>query len=99
MAVTLTAAQLATAIRLGSDPDETAQAERLLALASEAVTRHAPDAPDVVQDEAVIRLAGYYFDQPQAASGSGWADALRNSGARALLLPYRTHRAGLPDGR
>ena len=94
VAVTLTAAQLAEAIRIGATPEETAQATRLLAVATEAVTKHAPDAPDVVHDEAVIRVAGYLFDAPQAAQGTGYADILRNSGARALLLPYRVHRAG-----
>lgn len=94
MAVTLTAAQLAEAIRLGSTPEETTQSTRLLAVATAAVTKHAPDAPDVVQDEAVIRVAGYLFDMPQAGRGAGYADILRNSGALGILLPYRVHRAG-----
>ena len=90
----VTAAQLATAIRVGDTPEETAQVERLLTYATEAVTRHAPNAPDAVQDEAVIRISGYLFDMPQAARGAGYADVLRNSGASAILLPYRVHRAG-----
>ena len=94
MAVTLTAAALAAAVRLGDSTEETAEATRLLAYATEAVTKHAPDAPDAAHDEAAIRVAGYLFDQPFAARGVGAADALRNSGARAILLPYRVHRAG-----
>ena len=94
MAVTLTAAELASAIRLGDTTEELAQVARLLAVAGAAVTKHAPDAPDVVQNEAVIRVAGYLYDAPQAAAGSGYADILRNSGTLALLLPYRVHRAG-----
>ena len=39
MAVTLTAAQLATALRLGTSTEETAEATRLLAYATEAVTK------------------------------------------------------------
>ena len=94
MAVTLTVEQLAAAIRLGSTDAETAQATRLLALGTVAVTKHAPNAPDTIQNEAVVRVAGYLFDAPQAAQGTGYADLLRNAGVLALLLPYRIHRAG-----
>ena len=34
------------------------------------------------------------FDQPNAGRGAGYADSLRNSGALAILLPWRIHRAG-----
>ncbi len=94
MAVTLTAAELAAALRLGDSAEETAEATRLLGYATEAVTKHAPDAPDVAHNEAAIRLAGYLFDMPNAGRGAGYADALRNSGAAAILHPYRVHRAG-----
>ena len=47
-----------------------------------------------MQNEAAIRLAGYLFDQPFAARGGTYANALRNSGAARMLLPYRIHRAG-----
>ena len=94
MAVTRTAAELAAALRLGDSTEETAEATRLLAFATAAVTKHAPDAPDVVHNEAVVRLASYLFDMPNAGRGAGYADALRNSGAAAILLPYRVHRAG-----
>ena len=94
MAVTLTATDLASAIRIGSSAEETAQATRLLAYAAEAVTKHAPNAPDAVQNEAVIRLSAYLYDAPTAASGPGFANAFRNSGAAAMLLSHRVHRAG-----
>ena len=97
MAVTLTAAALAEAIRVGASPDETAQVERLLAVATALVVRHAPDAPGAIHGEAAIRVAGYLFDMPQAARGAGYADVLRNAGALALLLPWRAHRAGVAD--
>lgn len=95
MAVTLTAAALAAAIRLGNSAEETAEATRLLSYTTEAVTKHAPDATDAAHNEAAIRLAGYLYDQPNAARSVGHADALRNSGARAILLPHRVHRAGV----
>lgn len=100
MAVTITAAELAAAIRVGDSTEEQAEVARLLSYATEAVTRHAPGStaapvPDAVHNEAVVRIAGYLFDQPLASRGTMHADALRNSGARAILLPYRTHRAGV----
>ena len=95
--MTLTVAELSAALRLGDTAEETAEATRLLAYATEAVTKHAPNAPAVVLNEAAIRLAGYLFDMPNAGRGAGYADALRNSGAAAQLLPYRVHRAGSTD--
>lgn len=50
MAVTLTVAQLVAALKLGSTTEETAEATRLLATATEIVTKHAPDAPDAIQN-------------------------------------------------
>ncbi len=97
MAVTLTAAALAEAIRVCDTPEETAQVERLLAVATALVVRHAPDAPGDIHGEAAIRVAGYLFDMPQAARGAGYADVLRNCGALALMLPWRVHRAGAAD--
>ena len=98
MAVDLTAAQLAAALRLGDTAEETAEATRLLAYATEAITRHLGDAyagtPAVVVNEAAIRLAGYLYDQPNAGRGDRHANALRNSGAGRMLLPYALHGAG-----
>ena len=92
--VSLTVAQLAAALRVGDSAEETAEVMRLLAYATEAVTKHAPAAPDVVQNEAVVRLAGYLFDQPMASRASAYANAMRNSGAARMLLPYVVHGAG-----
>lgn len=94
MAVTLTAAQLRAALRIGETREETAEATRLLAYATEAVTKHAPTAPDAVHTEACIRLTAFLYDQPTASRGDSFANALRSSGAARILLPYREHRAG-----
>ena len=98
MAVNLTVAQLATELRVGDTPEETAMVTRLLAYCTEAVSKHLgtvySTTPDSVVNEAVIRLAGYQFDRPYAPRGTGYAKALANSGAGAILLPYRVHRAG-----
>ena len=69
MAVTLTIAALSGALRLSDDAAEQAEAMRLLAYATEAVEQHAPDAPEATQNEAVIRLAAYLYDQPNAGRG------------------------------
>lgn len=98
MAITLSADQLKAALRLGDSAEETAEATRLLAYATEAVSKHLGDAYEgtaaVIVDEAATRLAGYLYEQPGASLGTGYANALRNSGAGAMLLPYRVHRAG-----
>ena len=91
MAVTLTVQQLAIAIRAEStDPAVT----RLLGVATEVVQKYAPDAPDIMHNEAATMLSGYLYDKPSVSQGHGFAKALTNSGAASLLLPYRVHRAG-----
>ena len=52
------------------------------------------DAPEATANEAVIRLAAYIYDQPNAGRGVMYANAMRSSGASAILLPYRIIRAG-----
>ena len=94
MAVTLSVQELSNSLRIGDSPEEEAESTRLLAYASEAVVKHAPNASDPAHTESCIRLAGYLFDQPNAGRGLSFAHALRNSGAAAILLPYRVHRAG-----
>ena len=99
--VTVTAQQLA---------DESgaaiARATRVLPVATQAVTDYAPDAPEPLQNEAVLRFGGYLL-------GSGYGEvrsksigplsvehvvnhaaAFRNSGAAALLTRHKVRRAG-----
>ena len=95
MAVTLSCVELSAALKIGDSAEETADAMRLLKYVREAITRHAPNAPDAVQDVSAIRLAGHLYDSPTAARGTAYANALRNSGAAAILAPWRDHRAGV----
>ena len=83
------------ALRLTDSPEERAEATRLLAPATVLVEKRAPKAPDAIQNEAVIRLAGYWYDQPVAGKGSGYAHAFRNSGAGSVLASWVVHRAGI----
>ena len=98
MAISLTIAELLAALRLTDTTEELAEATRLHGLASEITITTAPDAPDVVQNECVVRVAAYLYDMPTASAGDGYANAWRNSGAGRLALPYIVHRAGLTGG-
>ena len=94
MAVTITAAELVAALRLGDSAEEHAEVVRLRAYAAEAVEHHAPDASDTAHNEATRRLCGFLYDMPEAGRGMAYSNALRSSGAARMLLPYRIHRAG-----
>ena len=98
MAISITVAELAAAIRAGGTALETAEITRLREYAIEAITRHLGasyvDAPETAVNEASVRLVGYVYDKPTSARGAAWANAGRNSGAWSTLLPYVIHRAG-----
>ena len=101
MAVTITVAELAEAVGVDSTT-----AARLLAVATELVNRYAPDAPDAIAKEGVIRAGGWLSEQPAASiTGESEGDvrtsyapsmqsALRHSGAMALLSPWKVRRGG-----
>ena len=98
MAVTITRADLAARIRLGRTQVELDEVDNLLAEATEAVTRLAPNAPDVIHNMAAWRYAAYSYDRPFASGETRFANVMRFSGAAAALLPYRDHRLGFSDG-
>ena len=90
MAVTVS--QAAVALRLlGSTTDtiDAAQADivaRQINVAQGLVTAHAPTAPVNIQDEAVIRLVGFLYDQDPSLPRS--TNPMVASGAGALLAPW-----------
>ena len=97
MAVTITAIELAAAMRIGDGSTALVEPQasvisRLLASATTIVERYAPNAPTAIQNEAVVRVAGYLYDAPPGASART-ASAMRDSGAMALLSPWRIIRA------
>ena len=66
---------------------------RLLDSATAVVTEYAPGAPDAIQQEAITRLAAYWFD-----AGPEAPRPMVKTGAATLLNPYRVRRAGkVPD--
>ena len=95
-------ATLRTAIGTTDDPTT----QRLGATAAALVERYAPDAPDAIKCEAVIRCAGWLLEAPAAGvrrSSVGPVDtayspamtgALRSSGAMSSLSPWKVRRAG-----
>ena len=98
----LTVAQLSAALRIGdgtAEPEEPVLSilTRLKGVGEALVENDAPDAPDAIKDEAVIRVAGYLYDQPEAPSMAGYASAMKNSGAASLLSRWgkrRVHTVG-----
>ena len=105
MAVTLTA-QEAGPLWTGRPAEDMDRVESILAAASAIVLKYAPDAPDAVANEAVIRLGGYLAQSdfggyrsesigPRSVSYTTNHQAMfRNSGAMALLTRYKQRRAG-----
>ena len=102
MAVTLTATELEAALAINA-----ALAARLHAVAVALVERFAPGAPVAIQNEAVIRTAGWLMETPSGGIRSesvgdirtGYdtarsLGALRHSGAMGLLSPWKVRRAG-----
>ena len=101
MAVTLTATELAEAVGV-----DAVTAARLLAAATELVTRFAPDAPDAIQGEAVLRVSGWLNEAPASGVRSESigdinttfspmaTGGLRASGAMGILSPWKIRRAG-----
>ena len=97
MGVTLTVDTLMANLAIDDVDDNRELVTARLAYVTEAVEHYAPSAPDVVHDEAAIRLAGYIYDSPRAPSGTRYANALRNSGAGSMLFRYRVHSAGVAN--
>ena len=94
MAVRATVSDVARSIRAVASPDVLAELADLLEYASAEVTRIAPLAPDPVHNRAAIAIVGYLYDRPTAGREKTYANVIRNSGAGAMLRPYRAHRAG-----
>ena len=93
----LSAAELTAAVPGLTDADE---AMRLLVVVCALVDREAPDAPAEIAREAAIRTAGWLrqtsvtlgqLDQLRAHA----VNAVRASGARALLAPWVVRRAAV----
>ena len=77
-------------------------AERLLPVAFAIVEKYAPDAPEAIKNESYIRICGYMSESKYGAFVSNQvkvppqshAAFFRNSGAQALISPWKKRRAG-----
>ena len=103
MAVNITVAALAAAIRVGDSAAEIAEVTRLREYAIAAIARHLGDAYETADvaalNESAVRLVAYIYDQPQVSRGAGFSDAMRFSGCARMLLPFKVHRLGRADVR
>ena len=96
--------QLSAALRVGDGvavPEEPLLSilTRLLAVASAYVDLVGPDAPTAIQDEAVVRFAGYLYDAPSASGSNRFASAWTNSGAGALVSRWVQQRVAATIAR
>lgn len=97
MSVSLTSIKLAAAMRIGNGVDALVEPQssiisRVLAVSKATVERYAKNAPEAVQNEATVRMAGFLFDS-QPGNSRRFAHAFEDSGAKALLAPWRVVRA------
>ena len=93
----ITDVQVAAAMELGDGA--TALEEPILTLVGRyilvgkaLVEKFAPDAPEVIRDQATIQLCKQLYDSPPAAAGLRFAYALEASGAAHLLSQWRVIR-------
>ncbi|MYE82937.1 MAG: hypothetical protein F4X36_14090, partial [Gammaproteobacteria bacterium] len=96
----LTIAEFMSAIRLPDAPDAELQrnATRVMVAAQALAAKVGPGAPEAVRDEATIRVGAWLFDSdPTGARGEVTQNALRSSGALALLGPWRRSRSLVVD--
>ena len=103
MAVTITALELAAALRIGDGTTALIEPQasilnRLLGAATAMIGEYVPDLdnPDV-ENEAVVRVAGYLYDSSPVGNRR-FADVLALSGAQGILAPFRVQRALALDG-
>ncbi len=90
MAVTLSVADVARSLRAVDSPDVSAELTELLNYARAEVLKVA-EAPNEIHDMAAAMLVQYLYDRPEASAGEDYVNSARNSGALAVLLPYRKH--------
>ncbi len=104
MAVTVAAA--ARALRIDDPAAEEVSAEltRLITAAGDAAIAYVAgadgtaeadawtDIAEGLRDEAVIRMIGYAYDRDNAPAGTQSANWIRNSGAGAILSPFKPRR-------
>lgn len=100
MAVTRTVNELGADLRISSGNVNVSGAQlvvlnRIHATAKAMVEAYAPGAPEALQNEAFVRLAGWLYDADPSGANPGGPTALRSSGAASILGGHRAKRGGL----
>ena len=100
MAVSITLADALVAARIVPDsgavpPAVTAAATVHFAAMVAIVDRHAPAAPEAVQNAAAVRMLAYLWSLEDASRSRGYTSALRESGATGMLAQWRVKRIGV----
>ena len=94
MAVTI--ADLLEAIHVEDNAANRTAVTRIQNAVTALIEQYAPDAPDAVKDQATVQAVGYIQEAPASAPARmNFANAMQNSGANALLAPWREHGAGV----
>ena len=108
-AVARAAARACLRGEIGDSTIEDAVLDRLGETASALVERYASSAPQAVRDEAVVRVVGYLAQTPHTGLTRLSVDgidlvfdrmnrsAMRLSGAKALLAPWRSPGAAIAE--
>jgi len=89
--------RISTGDPIAADDPERVSLQRAVDAAAASVEVYKGAAPEAVQDMATLVLAKYLHDIP-LGDRTTWAFPLRNSGALAMLAPWRVHRAAALDG-
>ena len=85
--------QLAAYLGIESrDSSQTEELQRLIEAAMAIVETQAPTAPTAIKDLFIQRWAAYQHDQPLAARGQSFANALVNSGAGSIIAGWVVRR-------
>ena len=104
----ITAAEVVAAIQYAysgralSAESQLAIAERLLPVARALIMKYSPECPEAIKNESIIRICGYYAEarfggfvsNETKIPPASHAAAFRNSGAQALVSPWKRRRAG-----
>lgn len=99
--MTVNALELPSVKQALSVDDDSAEEDTLLTniinAARELANNQAPDAPQSVANEAMLRFVGYVYEGPMPNAIDGVQDAgiWRKCGAAGLLSPWTVRRAGV----
>ncbi|MDE0378662.1 MAG: head-tail connector protein [Rhodospirillales bacterium] len=87
-------ATIKTALRVDENDDDD-RLTQIAAAAAERANRQAPDAPEHIAREAMLRYIGWLYEGPSHDAGFDVSGAWRKCGAKGMLSPWTVRRAGI----